>query len=127
MVGEEVLAQQAISSFAGEGGILGLIILALLAIVGLVVWVSGGYMRAMLKAHEDRLDKNAAHHKIMLDEQEARHRTEREAAEHRWQSVTREISTDIKEAFAVVSSQNLKITAAVERFDSRISKLKKAA
>ena len=127
MVGEEAIATSAISAFAGEGGILGLIVLALLAIIGLVVWVVGGYMKHMLKSHEERLDKTASSHQRAMDEQEARHRAERESAEHRWTAVTREISEDIKSAFVTVNGHHSKVVDALDRFEVKLNRLKRAA
>lgn len=127
MVGEDVVATQAISAFAEKGDILGLIILALLVIVGLVVWVVGGYMKQMLKAHEERLDKTAFAHNKAMDEQEARHRAEREAAEHRWTAVSREISEDIKSAFVTVNGQHSKVVEAIDRFEVKLNRLKRVA
>lgn len=107
-------APSVINSFQQSGGILGLIILALLLIVGLVAFMGWKFMTALMLNHEKRMDA-----------QETRHQVERTTANIQWQRVTREITADMKTALNTISQQQAGVASTVERIDRSVEVLKR--
>lgn len=103
-----------ITSFQESGGILGLIILALLAIVGLVAYMGWKFMTALMNNHEKRMDA-----------QEVRHQKERDNANAQWQRVTREITSDMKSALSSISAKQDGAITVLERVDRSVDVLRR--
>lgn len=103
-----------VNAFGDTGGILGLIILALLSIVGLVSYMGWNFMTGLMKAHESRMDT-----------QEQRHQRDRETANQQWQQVTREITHDMKSVLDTFSRTQASAITTLERVDRNVEALKR--
>lgn len=107
-------APSVVSAFGQTGGILGLIILALLLIVGLVAYMGWKFMSDLMKGHEARMDT-----------QENRHQRDREQSNQQWQQVTREITADMKTVLDNLTKGQSNAIATLERVERGVETIKR--
>jgi len=107
-------APTVINAFSQTGGILGLIVLALLVFIGLVTWLGWGFLNALIKNHESRMDN-----------QEQRHQRDRDTSNQQWQQVTREITADMKTVLDNISRVQTGALTTLERIDRGVEKIQR--
>ena len=107
-------APTVINAFGQTGGILGLIVLALLVFIGLVTWLGWSFLNNVIKNHETRMDA-----------QELRHQRDRDISNQQWQGVTREITSDMKTVLDNISRVQSGAVITLEKIDRNVEAVRR--